>query len=321
MANFAINQVRHFYVASSTNTVTPVGNKKSFKLKYKSPGGEVCSDIIDADKILYANYTPAAKIGHKLKSLEITVGTPVIGQDYALKVIYRNCLGAGDDATVVKYAMATAKDTTAANLATALVDSLKKNLKDIVASDKLASAVSSSGAKITISEIEQPWKVGVKPYAVMDFEVEILPIVKDGVESTAWATVAEKKTVASNVAAGSNGKMIADLEWFHVGARGDYYRGFGHPHGVKTELVADPSVSYDTIDIHYAYVGPNEGAQKSEKTITIAGTTSQLTAVLDALLELGFNFKKADGSAVTDSNSNATVPDAAIATEDALKAL
>ena len=291
MATFSINQVRHLYVASATNTVTPKGNRKSFKLEYVSPGGKVCSDIIDVDKILYAKYTPAANIGYKLKSLVVTINKAIVGQEYILKVTYRNNVGAGDDATVVKYAMVTAKDTTAANLAAALANSLKSNLKDLVPADKLSSVVDSSGAAITITEIEQPWEVGVKPYAVMPFEVEVFPVVDGGIETKDWAKLGTDgkgtKTVATTVAAKSNGKMISDLEWFHVGARGDYYRGFGHPHGVKTKLVANVDTAYDTVDIHYAYVGPNEGAQKSEKTITVAGTSAQLTALKDALGEIG----------------------------------
>jgi hypothetical protein len=70
------------------------------------------------------------------------------------------------------------------------------------------------------------------------------------------------------------------------------YRGFGHPYGVKTKLVADASVAYDTIDIHYAYVGPNEGAQKSEKTITIVcADKAQLNTLIG-------NFNTATGLSV-----------------------
>ena len=33
--------------------------------------------------------------------------------------------------------------------------------------------------------------------------------------------------------------------------------------------MVDPTLEYNTIDIHYAYVGSNESVQKSEKDITI----------------------------------------------------
>ena len=128
---------------------------------------------------------------------------------------------------------------------------------------------------------DQPYEVGVKPFAPMPFIVEILPANGDSLE---WASVENNQDSAIKV---SNAKKIADMEWFYAGARGDMYRGFGHPYGVKTKLVANPELAdgYNTIDIHYAYVGPNEGAQKSEKTITIAGTS--LSSVITALESAG----------------------------------
>jgi hypothetical protein len=112
-----------------------------------------------------------------------------------------------------------------------------------------------------------------------------MPIINKGVE-TVWGDV-ETSDSADEGDIIINGKKIADAEWFHSGARGDMYRGFGYPHSVKTKLLANEATAYDTLDIHYAYVGPNEGAQKSEKTITVAGTSAQLTALKDALGEIG----------------------------------
>jgi hypothetical protein len=66
-----------------------------------------------------------------------------------------------------------------------------------------------------------------------------------------------------------NGKNIADLEYFCAGFRGDEYRGMGYPNNIETTYLVDPSKKYDTLDIHYAYVGSNESVQKSEKDITI----------------------------------------------------
>ena len=284
MATFSINQVRHFYVASSTNTVTPKRNRKSFKLEYVSPGGLVCSDIIDADKILYAKYTTAFDMQPKFNTVSIKVTKAVAGQEYVIKVMLNNYAGAGDDNYTVKYGMYTAKAGDTVNIiATGLKDSLQANMKDLV---KLPT-VGISNDTITITEVADDYEVGVKPFRVVKVgkkDVSLFAINDGSVETTEWATISETSDVNSSY---KNGYLIADMEWFYVGARGDMYRGFGHPHGVKTKLVADPNASYDTIDIHYAYVGPNEGSQKSEKTITVAGTAEQLTAVKDALGEIG----------------------------------
>ena len=299
MATFSINQVRHFYVASGTNTVTPKGNKEAFKLEYVSPGGIVCSDIINTDNILYTAYTPAAKMQPKFNTVTITVTKAVVGQEYVIKVTLNNYAGAGDDNYTVKYGMYTAKTGDTVNtIAKGLAESLKANMKDLV---KLPTVtVPSSGAAITITEVIDDYKVGVKPFRIVkvgEKNITLFPINDGSVDTAEWATITESSAVKSDV---KNGYLIADMEWFYVGARGDMYRGFGHPHGVKTELVADPSVAYDTIDIHYAYVGPNEGAQKSEKTITVAGTSAQLTSVKDALVELGVLKGQDDSKTDTD---------------------
>ena len=284
MATFSINQVRHLYVASANNTVTPKGNRKSFKLEYVSPGGLVCSDIIDADKILYAKYTPAANMQPKFNTVSIKVTKAVVGQEYVIKVMLNNYAGAGDDNYTVKYGIYTAKTgDTAALIAAGLKESLQANMKDLV---KLPT-VGGSGDTITITEVVDDYEVGVKPFRIVKVakkDISLFAINDGSIETTEWATISEASAVNSSY---KNGYLIADMEWFYVGARGDMYRGFGHPYGVKTKLVADTAVAYDTIDIHYAYVGPNEGAQKSEKTITVAGTSAQLTALKDALGEIG----------------------------------
>lgn len=286
----SINQVRHFYVATREAEPTNIGDIKvvadtngddlmaadSLVFKYMSPGRLVTSDIINIDNILYANYTPAANMGVSIKTVTVELSeNAIVGQEYIVKVLCKNYAGAGDDNITVKYGMAVAESTDKVALITKLKDSLQKNSSDLVP----LFAVKDDGAgKLTISATVQDYQVGVKPLAVTDFDVEIFPITKDGAEfywakkdAKGFLPVAHAKV--SQIEGSVNtvsGMKVADLEWFHTGARGDMYRNFGHPYGVRTELLADPTKTYDIIDIHYSYVGPNEGAQKSEKTISIA---------------------------------------------------
>ena len=74
---------------------------------------------------------------------------------------------------------------------------------------------------------------------------------------------------AESLAKVENGKIIADLEYFCMGERGDQYRNIGWPNVIKTKYLVDPEKKYNTIDIHYAYVGDGVSVQKSEKDITI----------------------------------------------------
>ena len=293
MATFSINQVRHFYVANASTDIDAKGSKDKSSLRfiYTCPdGSKEGTDIINVKDILYVKKTSASEMKkNKFKSYTVTVNAaPTENEVYAIKLYFTNYAGGGDDNITVKYADAfkgvnkIGVDTVTVadknTLAEALKKTLEKNLKDLV---PLAS-VEVSNNIITISEVEQPYEAGVKPFAVMPVSVEIMPLSND---STDWATIS--KPTYSDLAV--NGKLIADMEWFYSGARGDMYRGFGHPYGVKTKLAANIASDYNTIDIHYAYVGPNEGAQKSEKTITFAGTSGSLKEVEDALAELGIS--------------------------------
>ena len=65
----------------------------------------------------------------------------------------------------------------------------------------------------------------------------------------------------------SVGKLAADYEYFFHGERGDQYRMVGWPDYIPTSYMVDTTKEYDFVQIHYAYVGPNESCQKSEKDL------------------------------------------------------
>lgn len=125
------------------------------------------------------------------------------------------------------------------------------------------SAVISDIDSIRITEVEQPWKLGIMAQTPVYFTVQPITVLVNG-DDRIWGTVTE----GTNGTVG-NGKAIADLEYFCMGERGDIYRGVGFPHNIVTTYLVDPTKTYYTFDIHYAYVGNNESVQKSEKDITI----------------------------------------------------
>lgn len=135
---------------------------------------------------------------------------------------------------------------------------------------------------IIIEEAEQPWVLGMMPQAFIPFTPQFLPILVDG-EERLWGT-ATKVTPVNSV---PDGHLMADLEYFCMGARGDIYRGMGYPNIIHTTYLADPNAVYDTLDIHYFYTGSNESVQKSEKTITLIavddGSHTTMNALIDAI--------------------------------------
>ena len=79
-------------------------------------------------------------------------------------------------------------------------------------------------------------------------------------------------------------QLLADLEYFCMGARGDHYRMMGYPNVIKTKYLVDPDSKYDTLDIHYAFIDSNESVQKSEKDITLVCVNDGSHTAMKALI-------------------------------------
>ena len=301
MATFSTNQVRQLYVAKALKTSNVLASdaagsiavkndtaKNHLYFGYKGADNLMRSDLIDIKNILYAKATDADDMAHELKSVTVTLDTnvngdaPVAGQDYILRIVFKQYVGMSDEDQYFKYGMVHAyAGMTASDFYKKLALSLAKNFsREIVPlvkfvltnSDDKAVPVDATTKEgsltetytaLVIDEVEQPWRLGIMEQTPVYFEVQPVPITVNGDERI-WATVTESTngTIA-------NGKKIADLEYFCMGERGDIYRGVGFPNNIPTTYLVDPTVKYNVIDIHYAYVGSNESVQKSEKTITL----------------------------------------------------
>lgn len=300
MAVFTINQVRHLYVANkvveSTTLITDLTNEetvgaimaktnvdKDLYFQYKSPAGVIRSDLIATKNIMYAKATGSNALAHKLALKKIVLdadvsATPVAGQEYILRVLFKQYIGLGEEDTNTKYGYAKAREGMSASelykkLALSLVANMSKdttplakvylNNTEVTPTTKEAD-LTGTYTEIEIEEVEQDWELGTMPLAFIPFEVQAATITVDGDEFV-WGKVTNETPV--NVV--ENGKNIADLEYFCMGARGDVYRKMGYPNYIKTTYLVDPTKKYDTLDIHYAFTDSNEGVQKSEKDITI----------------------------------------------------
>lgn len=337
MATFSTNQVRQLYVVKSVKSddahVLPsdvVGSaslqfdtaKNHMYLEYKGADNLMRSDLIDINNILYAKSTNAENMDYKMKSSTIKLdanvndGNPVAGQDYILRIAFRQYVGMSDEDQYFKYGMVHAYAGMQADkfykaLAQSLAKNFSREVTPLIKIEVHSAKAPSKGSfdkdgymvvtpstkdngkqnstnpyyispntivddidSIRITEVEQPWKLGVMAQTPVYFTVQPTTITVNGDERI-WATV----TDSTNGTLG-NGKNIADLEYFCMGERGDIYRGIGFPNNIVTTYLVDPTKKYSVLDIHYAYVGSNEAVQKSEKTITL---------VCDNLAEAGLN--------------------------------
>lgn len=325
MATFSINQVRHLYVEKALKTgdnllstdaagsILPKADtaKTTLYFKYMSPAGIVSSDKITIANIISAKVTASGSMAHKLARYEVTLSAlapaPVQAQEYVLRLAFRQYIGLGEDDQYFKYGFVKATSgMTASNFYKALALSLAKNIANettplvniylnntaadgtdvpVTSATKEAELNKTDYNKIIIEEVQQDWILGKMPQAFIPFSVQPTTITVDGEEIT-WGDV---KKVASTKKV-ENGHNIADLEYFCMGARGDMYRGMGYPNNITTTYLVDPSKKYDTLDIHYSYIGSNESVQKSERTITIVceddGSHTLMKALVTAVNEV-----------------------------------
>ena len=309
MATFSTNQVRQLYVAEALKSPKVLATdaagsiavksdtaKTHLYFEYMGAGGMTRSDLIDIKNILYAKATDADDLAHDLAKYKLTLdasvnsGAPVAGQDYILRIAFRNYIGLSEEDQYFKYGMVHAvANMTASDFYKTLALSLVKNFSreeegllkfyletggteagtvagtpTEVTKDTKESTLTGTYTGIVIEEAPQEWILGVMEQTPVNFTLQPGTITVGG-DDRIWGTV---KQVASTSSI-PDGHKIADLEYFCMGERGDVYRMVGFPNVIRTKYLVNPDTKYNVIDIHYAYVGPNESVQKSEKDITI----------------------------------------------------
>ena len=296
--NFSTNQANQLYVAKAykATAVTEADAVGTISVHESTAGNEVYflyrgvdgvsrTDLINKSQILWASATDAAKLGRPLKKVKVALdanvnsGAPVAGQDYILRLTFREYIGLSPEDQYFKYGMVHATaNMTASDFYKVLALSLAKNfsrevsplikvyLNDATLVTKDSKAVDLTGTytKVIIEEAEQPWQLGVFESLPVNFTVTPDEIKVGGLD-VVWG-VAEDVTPTTTL---GNGKRTADLEYFAMGERGDVYRYMGFPKSIKTTYLVDPSLAYNSINLHFYYVGANEMVQKSEKDITL----------------------------------------------------
>ena len=323
MATFSENQVRQLYVATSVKSPNVLASdaagsiavkndtaKSHLYFEYKGADNLMRSDLIDIKNILSAKATDAAAMATELKSVTIALdenvneGSPVVGQDYILRLEFSHYIGMSDEDLYYKYGMVhtyagMSTDEFYKVLALSLAKNFSREAVPLIKIEVHSKATKSKGEfdsngymVVTPFTKDNGKSDTTNPYYATDTLVSDIDSIRIteaeqpwrlGVISQVpvyftvqpmsimvdgdermWATVTE----GTNGTIG-NGKKIADLEYFCMGERGDIYRGLGFPNNIVTKYLVDPSKTYYTFDIHYYYTGSNEAVQKSEKTITI----------------------------------------------------
>nr|DAN48082.1 MAG TPA: Structural protein [Crassvirales sp.] len=309
---FSTNQANQVYVAKALKenvaALTDLGDivvkatpdKSAIYFQHKGAGGIVRSDLIEVKNILWGKTTKAKDMARKLKVATVTLsnlfngGNPIEGQDYILTLTFTGYVGISpENSQYWKHGVVhIAPNMTASDFYKQMALSLAKNMSREAV--KLVKITLSDGTEVlpttkvdtltgvytnlVITEVEQDWILGTKQQKALTFDVMIPGI--DLKEGSFTASVKWGKAVISAGDSIKNGKLMADYEYFHMGERGDQYRMVNFPDYVPTKYLVDPSKEYDTIALHYSYIGSNESVQKSEKDITLIVPTGGAAALI-----------------------------------------
>ena len=314
---FSTNQANQVYVAKALKenvaALTDLGDivvkatpdKSAIYFQHKGAGGIVRSDLIEVKNILWGKTTKAKDMAKKLKVATVTLdstvnggttiaGGTIAGEDYILRIAFTGYVGVSpEDSQYWKYGVVHAtNDMTTSDFYKQMALSLAKNMSreavklvKITLSDGTevlpttkADTLTGTYTNLVITEVEQDWVLGTKQQKALTFDVVPTEV---GIPNGSLTVPVKWGNVA--VSAGDpikNGKLMADYEYFHMGERGDQYRMVNFPDYVPTKYLVDPSKEYDTIALHYSYIGSNESVQKSEKDITLIVPTGGAAALI-----------------------------------------
>ena len=323
---FSTNQVRQLYVALANGQLTNAGDikvnktadgKQLYFTYVGALGDTMRSDLIDVDKITSITIEKASDMAKKrvchLVTLDSTIngGNPVTGQDYILRLLFRQYVGMSEANTMNKYGeVHVSGEMTPSDfykkMAISIVQNCSKDINNLVevelqtSSSTVPVSVTTREADldgtytgILIYEGKLVWRLGRVPQGTIPFECQFVNIVYNG-EEVEWG---KTSLVPAKNKVLPQGELIADLEYFCMGERGDIYRNMGWPNAIETKYLVDPTKLYNIITIHYHYEGTGLSSDKSEKDIQIAAVASSATDYTLANAILG-EIKTITGSTV-----------------------
>ena len=304
MQNFNTNQTRHLYVAkyidNSVDGNLEIALKKCatgelFFLYRNADGLLTRSDTFDPKKIFSLKKTTAAEmdlpiLAHKVSidTTAVAVGSGLIGKAISCMVTVHQMFDYDESnaltytATVVGNSTNTANQTTLTKyIAVELAKVLPAHLVKIycgateVTKGTAVSDIASSPTAIYLIPKVQKYVRG--KLAAETATLSVAFRLHDG-EDTVWGTdavdtvanfnTADTQSLTPTVVPGVN--VLADLEYFSLGERGDYYRNMLYPCNFETTYAIDLSKTYDVVTVEFYWNGDAENVQKSPRTLQVA---------------------------------------------------
>ena len=311
MQNFNTNQTRHFYVAGAidsnvdTNLDIALGTTATGEMyfKYKNADGLLTrSDSFDPKKIVSLKKTLSSEMAIPLKAHTIAVDTNavtlanLVGKTLNLVITINQAFDYDDDNCIRVVASVVGNATNTAN-ATAFHKALAEAIALVLPSADPAYPlikVFSNGSEVTKAIAKAGGATGAAAGVVLvqglqkfvrgKLTGEPCPFsvafhLKDSnTGDIVWGAISGNTVVPANYA-------LANLEYFALGERGDYVRGYNYPNEYEPTYAINLSTAYDVLSIEYYWNGAAENVVKSPRLIQIAAPHND-TAASDICTQL-----------------------------------
>ena len=317
MTNFNTNQTRQFYVASAIDNNVDTNLDIALKqaetgemyFMYKNADGIVTrSDTFDPKKILSLKKTAAADMAKPLMAHTIAVDTTavtlanLVGKTVDLIITIQGAISYDESDTMTYVASVTGDSTNTANatafhkaLAIAVAKAIPHNVSGgyplievfsngtQVFSNTAAADVTGAAGGVVLVEGLQKYVRGKLNGDPAHFSVAFryndgnLGNILWGTDTVAASAISSHTVVPANY-------MLADLEYFALGERGDYYRGAMWPNDYTPTYSINPaSGSWDVLTVEYYWQGDAENVQKSPRMIQVASSNANVTTLYNTI--------------------------------------
>ena len=287
---------------------------------YKNADGLVTrSDTFSVKKIKSLNKAEADSLATPLMMYELQADTskltfqassPLIGKVLNLSVTLHGVFDYDMDNSMTAVASLVGDSTNTASasafykaLAIAIAKALPKNdpsypavkvfvnataVTEVTAST-VASDIAGDATKIYLVQGPQKYVRGKLSGEPIPFSIAT-KLELSNVEVIDWLTegsyTLKKSTVTNNTVIPAN-FVLADLEYFALGERGDVYRGFNYPNDYTPTyaISLDPSTKYNVLSIEYFWAGNAENVQKSPRLIQVAAPATVSNDIVTELYD------------------------------------
>lgn len=317
MQNFNTYQTRHFYVAGAIDTnvdtaldiaLKKTANGEMFFSYMNADGLLTRSDTFDPKKIVSIKKTKSAEMDRPLMAHTISVDTSavtlanLVGKTLTCTITVHGVFDYDDsnsDSIVASVVGDSTNTASAAAFHKALAIAIAKALPvgadknypiinvfsngSLVTRTTAASSVTGAAAGVVLVPGVQKYVRGKLSGEPCDFSVAFR-LADGNYGDIVWGTDTVAKSAISGYTVYPANYVLADLEYFALGERGDMYRGSMWPNDYATTYSINPnSGTYSVLSIEYYWQGGAENVQKSPRMIQIAAPETQSNDIVTTL--------------------------------------